>query len=75
MHKRALNYIYFEKDVNYALYQINSIKSTCPEGYSSGFFKAAWEIDGKDVGGAIQNMLLNLDQYHVVMSCRRLFLR
>lgn len=38
---------------------INKNRSTGPDGYSGGFFKATWEIIGDDVCDAVQKSFKN----------------
>ncbi|KAM3204397.1 hypothetical protein P3L10_027806 [Capsicum annuum] len=40
-------------DVKKAMFQIDSNKSLGPNGYGSGFYKAAWSIVGQDVISAV----------------------
>ncbi|KAH0696216.1 hypothetical protein KY290_013574 [Solanum tuberosum] len=59
LHQNTLIASYSEKDVKISMFQINSIKSSDPDDYSSGFYKAALEIVGKDVTTAILHFVQN----------------
>ncbi|KAH0723423.1 hypothetical protein KY289_006467 [Solanum tuberosum] len=41
--------IFYQKEVKKAIFQIDSNKSPGPDGFGSGFYKAAWSIVGQDV--------------------------
>ncbi|XP_015159339.1 uncharacterized protein [Solanum tuberosum] len=41
------------------MFQIYSTKSPGPEGYDSGFYKAAWSLVGEDVTNAVQEFFQN----------------
>ncbi|XP_062075488.1 uncharacterized protein LOC133779554 [Humulus lupulus] len=42
-----------KKDVEAAMFSINSIKSSGPDGYGSGFFKVMWKDLGEEISDAI----------------------
>lgn len=42
-----------KNEIKQALFEIKVYKSPGPDGYGSGFFKAAWEVIGEDVIEAI----------------------
>ncbi|XP_019236486.1 PREDICTED: uncharacterized protein LOC109216760 [Nicotiana attenuata] len=50
---------YTEKDVKVAMFQIDSNKSPGPDGYGSGFYKAAWDVIGDDITAAILEFFHN----------------
>ncbi|XP_062103970.1 uncharacterized protein LOC133815103 [Humulus lupulus] len=54
-HQTLLLKPFSPKEIRMALYGIPSNKSPGPDGYGSGFFKAAWQIVGKEVCSAISN--------------------
>ncbi|XP_021735655.1 uncharacterized protein LOC110702256 [Chenopodium quinoa] len=53
--KHAVITPFTEIDVRNALWDIDENKCPCPDGYTSSFFKQAWEIVKADVCGAVLN--------------------
>ncbi|KAH0709160.1 hypothetical protein KY284_010587, partial [Solanum tuberosum] len=47
------------QEVKKAMFQIYSTKSPGPEGYDSGFYKAAWSLVGEDVTNVVQEFFQN----------------
>lgn len=47
------------KEVKEAVFSIKITKSAGPDGYSSGFFRDAWNIVGKDITCAVMNFMKN----------------
>ncbi|XP_062119032.1 uncharacterized protein LOC133832740 [Humulus lupulus] len=54
-HQTSLLKPFSPKEIRMALFSIPSNKSPGPDGYGSGFCKAAWQIVGKEVCFAISN--------------------
>ncbi|XP_062099618.1 uncharacterized protein LOC133805450 [Humulus lupulus] len=54
-HQTLLLKPFSAKEIRKALFGIPSNKSPGPDGYGSGFFKAAWQIVGSEVCSAISN--------------------
>ncbi|XP_019223639.1 PREDICTED: uncharacterized protein LOC109205382 [Nicotiana attenuata] len=50
---------YTEKDVKQAMFNIDSNKTSGPDGYGSGFFKAAWSAIGQEVTNAVLQFFEN----------------
>lgn len=50
---------YIEKEVKKAMFRIDTNKSPGPDGFGSGFYKAAWSIVGKDITNAVLQSLRN----------------
>ncbi|XP_062075282.1 uncharacterized protein LOC133779324 [Humulus lupulus] len=48
-----------KKDVTDAMFSINSIKSSGPDGYGSGFFKVMWKEIGDEISDAILGIFLS----------------
>ncbi|XP_016439575.1 uncharacterized protein LOC107765442 [Nicotiana tabacum] len=47
------------KDVKEAIFQIDCNKSPSPDGYGSGFFKAAWPVIGQDISEVVLDFFQN----------------
>ncbi|KAH0695978.1 hypothetical protein KY289_013460 [Solanum tuberosum] len=46
---------FYGKEVKEAMFKIDSNKSPGPDGFGSGFYKAAWPIIGDDITRAIMD--------------------
>ncbi|KAH0721232.1 hypothetical protein KY290_006149 [Solanum tuberosum] len=58
-HQIQLLQPYTVMEVKAALFHIDSNKSPGPDGYGSGFFKAAWDIIGDDIVTAVLQFFTN----------------
>lgn len=45
-----------EEEVRCIIFSIPNTRSPGPDGFSSGFYKAAWAIVGKDLAKAVQDL-------------------
>nr|XP_043620313.1 uncharacterized protein LOC122592176 [Erigeron canadensis] len=48
-----------DEEIKEAMFEIDSNKASGPDGYTSGFFKKAWVVIGKDVCNAVREFFIN----------------